>query len=57
MTHKASHSASPVTPPDRQEAPQTGCQPGQQADKFTRSTVAWAALNAGLAVLASQQQG
>jgi hypothetical protein len=57
MTHKASHSASPVTPPDRQEAPQTGFQPGQQADKFTRSTVARAALNAGLAVLASQQQG
>jgi hypothetical protein len=57
MTHKASHSASPVTPPDRQEAPQTGFQPGQQADKLTRSTLARAALDAGLAVPAGHGQG
>ena len=57
MTHTARPSASPVTPLARQEPPGTLCQPGQQADKLTCSTVARAALDAGLAVLASHQQG
>ena len=40
MTLKASHSATPVTPPGCQEASQTACQAGQQAAKLTRSAVA-----------------
>jgi len=57
MTLKASHSATPFMRPGRQEAPQSACQPCQQADNLTSSNVARAALDAGIPVLASHLQG